>query len=61
MSAKDYPLLAASHNATTRFFISLYRWDRFITVGVVADICAVVWLATSTFDRLKPNPRLAAS
>jgi len=47
--SREYPLLAASNNAITRFFVGLYSWDRFITVGVVANICAVIWLAYLTF------------
>jgi hypothetical protein len=42
ISSLDYPLL---HNAITSFFISLYSWDRFITVAVVANILALLWLA----------------
>jgi hypothetical protein len=45
ISGLDYPLLAPAHNAITAFFVSLYAWDRFITVGVVANLCVVVWLA----------------
>jgi hypothetical protein len=45
ISRLDYPLLAPAHNPITSFFVSLYGWDRFITVAVVANICAVVWLA----------------
>lgn len=44
ISGLNYPLLAPAHNAITNFFVSLYAWDRFITVGVVANICALVWL-----------------
>lgn len=49
ISSRDYPLLAPSHNAVTQFFVGLYSWDRVITVGVVANICAVIWLAVLTF------------
>jgi hypothetical protein len=45
ISGLDYPLLSPAHSAITKFFVSLYAWDRFITVGVVANICAVLWLA----------------
>jgi hypothetical protein len=41
----SYPLLAPAHNAITSFFVKLYAWDRFITVSIVANICALVWLA----------------
>jgi hypothetical protein len=53
LPGKDYPLLA--HSSITRFFIALYSWDRFITLGVVANICAVIWLAVLTF-RPPPAP-----
>jgi hypothetical protein len=49
ISAGDYPLLARTHNALTRFVIALYAWDRFITVSIVANICAVIWLAYLIF------------
>jgi len=52
-----YPLLAPAHNALTSFFVKLYAWDRFITVGIVANLCALIWLAIlalrpSHIDRL---------
>jgi hypothetical protein len=46
----DYPLLAPSHNPITQFVVHLYAWDRFITVGVVANVCAVVWLGYLSFQ-----------
>ena len=49
LSSHDYPLLARSHNTITRFFVDLYSWDRFITVGVVANICALIWIGVKTF------------
>jgi hypothetical protein len=48
ISAQDYPLLAPASNFVTRFFVYLYSWDRFITVAVVANVCALVWLAFLT-------------
>jgi hypothetical protein len=45
VSAKSYPLFAAERNPVTAFFESLYGWDRFITVAIVANICAVIWMA----------------
>jgi hypothetical protein len=33
----------------TRFFVQLYASDRFITLAVVGDICAMIWLAFLTF------------
>jgi hypothetical protein len=47
ITSRDYPLLASS--AITHFFVGLYSSDRFITVGVVANICAVIWLAVLAF------------
>ena len=44
LSSQDYPLLAPASNALTRFFVNLYAWDRFITAGVVANVCALLWL-----------------
>jgi len=49
ISTDHYPVLAPAHNAITRFFIGLYTQDRFITLGVVANICAVIWLAFLSF------------
>jgi hypothetical protein len=56
MSAQDYPLLARTNNAITEFFVSLYSADRFITVAVVANICAVVWLAVLAY---RPSLRVS--
>jgi hypothetical protein len=57
LTPQDYPLLAPAHNAVTKFFVSLYASDRFITVAVVANACAVVWLAAVTFSQ---GPKSAA-
>jgi hypothetical protein len=48
LSKQDYPLLAPATNAITKSFVDLYSWDRFITVAVVANTCAVIWLAYLT-------------
>jgi len=53
ISAADYPALAGS--ALTRFVIGLYQWDRFITVSIVANICALAWLAWLTFRHRPPD------
>jgi hypothetical protein len=53
ISARDYPALAPAHNAVTKFFVDLYGWDRFISVSVTANICAVIWLALRA---LQPPP-----
>jgi hypothetical protein len=55
---QDYPLLAPAHNAVTKVFVDLYVWDRFITVGVVANVCALVWIAVLSFRPLLPAERL---
>jgi hypothetical protein len=54
ISASDYPLLAQTHNAVTKFVVELYSWDRFITVSIVANICAVIWLAVLALRRSQP-------
>jgi hypothetical protein len=60
LSAQDYPLLAPSRNAVTAFFVNLYTWDRFITVAVVANLCAVVWVGVTAFRRAAaPVPKAA--
>jgi hypothetical protein len=48
LSVHDYPLLAYSKSAVTKFAVDLYREDRFITAGIVANICAVIWLGYLT-------------
>jgi hypothetical protein len=57
ISSHDYPLLAAANNEVTKFFVNLHAWDRFITTAVVANVCAVVWLAISS---LRPAPNVNA-
>jgi hypothetical protein len=60
ISATDYPLLASANNALTKFVVALYAWDRFITVAVVANICAVLWLAFLTIRPAAPASLTAA-
>jgi hypothetical protein len=60
ISGYAYPLLAAANNPVTRFFVELYTWDRFITVAIVANICAIVWLAILAY-REASAPRTAAA
>jgi hypothetical protein len=55
--AEDYPLLAPANNAITAFFVNLYSSDRFMTVGVVGNVCAVVWLAFAAFRTRGGNPQ----
>jgi hypothetical protein len=45
ISGRAYPLLSPQNNPVTHFVVNLYTWDRFITVAIVANICAVIWLA----------------
>jgi len=61
ISATDYPLLAPAHNAITRFFVNLYAWDRFITVAVVGNLCALLWLAWVAFRRPNGMPFLTGT
>jgi hypothetical protein len=58
ISSNAYPLLAPANNPVTRFFVELYVWDRFITVAIVANICAMIWLAVLAYRRASP-PRVA--
>ena len=54
--------LSPAHNAVTSFFVALYAWDRFITVSVVANICAVIWIAVRAFrPQQTPPPARAAA
>ncbi len=57
ISSQAYPLLDRAHNGITRFFVALYSWDRFITLSVVANSCAVIWLAVIA---LRPRPSKVA-
>ena len=59
ISSNAYPLLAPANSPVTRFFVGLYGWDRFITVAVVANICAVIWVAVLAFR--SPSSRAAVS
>ena len=59
MSAIDYPRLAAANNAVTKFIVGLYTADRFITVGIFANLCAVIWLGYLTL-RSPGSPKAAA-
>ena len=51
LSSHDYPLLARANNHITQFFVDLYASNRFITVAIVANICAVIWLAWLALQR----------
>ena len=51
--AHDYPLLAPANNAITNFVVNLYTNDRFIVVGIVANILAVIWLGYLTLGQAR--------
>jgi len=51
--------LAPENSPLTQFFINLYASDRFITVAVVGNVCAVVLLAVSAFRQHNLSPRAA--
>ncbi|HZP26938.1 MAG TPA: hypothetical protein VFB90_07825, partial [Dehalococcoidia bacterium] len=62
------PLLHASNNGLTRGVMALYSSDWFITVGILANLAAVLWLAlealwtgrqTEPRERQAPEPRQA--
>jgi hypothetical protein len=55
LNVQDYPLLASANNAVTKFVVSLYTADRFIAVGIVANVCAVIWLGYLTLRSPKPQ------
>jgi hypothetical protein len=59
--AHDYPLLAPEHNAITNFVVGLYTNDRFITVGIVANICAVLWLGFLTLGATRATAARSAA
>ena len=61
ISGDAYPLLAPANNPVTRLFVGLYEWDRFITVAVVANICAVIWLAYLSLRPSSSYRRLPAA
>ena len=52
LTGLGYPLLGPEHNVLTKYVIELYAWDRFITVGVVANLVALVLLGYVTFRRV---------
>jgi hypothetical protein len=58
ISRLDYPLLSPAHNPITSFFVKLYAWDRFITVGIVANICALVVLALVSIRLVRSAPSI---
>ena len=61
ISAGNYPLLAPENNPITGFMVSMFTSDKFISVGVTANICAVAWLAFRTFRRVAPQARLQSA
>jgi hypothetical protein len=61
ISTRDYPFLAPENNAITRFMVTMFTSDKFISVGVTANICAVAWLAIRTFRRSALQTRLQSA
>jgi hypothetical protein len=59
--AQDYPLLAPANNAITHFVVGLYTNDRFITVGIVANIAVVLWLGFLTLGPMRSAPARSAA
>lgn len=57
---QQYPLLGRESAALTSFVAQLYSSDRFITVAVIANICAVIWLAALIVRPAHPPTRPAA-
>jgi len=61
LSPDAYPLLSPTNSAITRFIVGIYSADSFITISIVANPCAVAWLALlairrSSSDQLTPAP-----
>jgi hypothetical protein len=54
---QQYPLLGGNSVAMTQFVVRLYLSDRFITAAVLANICAVIWLAFLTLRPADPSTR----
>jgi len=52
---QQWPFLAAQSDAINNFMLQLYTSDRFITTAIVANVCAVIWLAFAAFRRSLPN------
>lgn len=57
-SGLGYPLFGPDHNALTKWVVELYQWDRFITVGIVANICALIWVGYLTFRSYPSRPEV---
>ena len=55
LTPQAYPLLSPSTNLLTAFFVALYSWDRFITLAVVANLCALAWLGWLTLRKPIPS------
>jgi uncharacterized membrane protein YidH (DUF202 family) len=51
LSSATNPLLEPGSNPITEAFVRLYSWDRFISVAVTANLCAVGWLAYQAWRR----------
>jgi hypothetical protein len=57
VSGSNHPYFAPDRNPITKFVISQYASDRFITVATVANTCALIWLAALS---LRPSARASA-
>ena len=58
LATADYlnlPLFGSNPPAITRLVASLYAWDRFITVGAVANLLALLSLLITTVRRSGPH------
>ena len=60
-SSLDFPLFSPQHNPITKFFVDLYISDRFISVGVAANVAVVAWLAYAIRRPQDVRPVLAAT
>jgi hypothetical protein len=54
VSGATHPWFAPDRNPITKFVISQYESDRFTTVAVVANACALIWLAAVSLRSSSP-------
>jgi len=57
LAQQQYPILAGQSNAIRLFVSQLYGSDRFINAAIVANLCAVIWLALLIFGPGRPSTR----
>jgi hypothetical protein len=55
---QQWPFLAAQSDAINNFMVQVYASDRFITTAIVANVCAVIWLAFVAFRRSSKSPEM---